>query len=186
MQEEDLFLKTLDKGEKKLSELMDSSLDNTISGKDTFKLYDTYGFPFELTLEILNEKGYTTDYNEFLTCMNEQKELSKSNQKQTESFGIQNELLLNYKDESEFIYEVYELDSQVIGLIKNNKFVSSLDDKGEVIFAKTCFYAEAGGQISDTGIIKGSDFEAKVIDVFKAPNGQNVHYIRIINGSILK
>ncbi len=184
MQEEDLFLKTLDKGEKKLAELMDSSLDNTISGKDTFKLYDTYGFPFELTLEILNEKGYTTDYNEFLTCMNEQKELSKSNQKQTESFGIQNELLLNYKDESEFIYEVYELDSQVIGLIKNNKFVSSLDDKGEVIFAKTCFYAEAGGQISDTGIIKGTDFEAKVIDVFKAPNGQNVHKIELTRGVI--
>ncbi len=184
MQEEDLFLKTLDKGEKKLAELMDSSLDNTISGKDTFKLYDTYGFPFELTLEILNEKGYTTDYNEFLTCMNEQKELSKSNQKQTESFGIQNELLLNYKDESEFVYEVYELDSQVIGLIKNNKFVSSLDDKGEVIFAKTCFYAEAGGQISDTGIIKGSNFEAKVIDVFKAPNGQNVHKIELTRGVI--
>ena len=184
MQEEDLFLKTLDKGEKKLAELMDSSLDNTISGKDTFKLYDTYGFPFELTLEILNEKGYTTDYDEFLTCMNEQKELSKSNQKQTESFGIQNELLLNYKDESEFIYEVYELDSQVITLIKNNKFVSSIDDKGEVIFAKTCFYAEAGGQISDTGIIKGSDFEAKVIDVFKAPNGQNVHKIELTRGVI--
>ena len=184
MQEEDLFLKTLDKGEKKLAELMDSSLDNTISGKDTFKLYDTYGFPFELTLEILNEKGYTTDYNEFLTCMNEQKELSKSNQKQTESFGIQNELLLNYKDESEFVYEIYELDSQVIGLIKNNKFLSSLDDKGEVIFAKTCFYAEAGGQISDTGIIKGSDFEAKVIDVFKAPNGQNVHKIELTRGVI--
>lgn len=184
MQEEDLFLKTLDKGEKKLAELMDSSLDNTISGKDTFKLYDTYGFPFELTLEILNEKGYTTDYNEFLTCMNEQKELSKSNQKQTESFGVQNELLLNYKDESEFIYEVYELDSQVITLIKNNKFVSSIDDKGEVIFAKTCFYAEAGGQISDTGIIKGSDFEAKVIDVFKAPNGQNVHKIELTRGVI--
>ena len=184
MQEEDLFLKTLDKGEKKLAELMDSSLDNTISGKDTFKLYDTYGFPFELTLEILNEKGYTTDYNEFLTCMNEQKELSKSNQKQTESFGIQNELLLNYKDESEFIYEVYELDSQVITLIKNNKFVSSIDDKGEVIFAKTCFYAEAGGQISDTGIIKGSNFEAKVMDVFKAPNGQNVHKIELTRGVI--
>lgn len=184
MQEEDLFLRTLDKGEKKLAELMDSSLDNTISGKDTFKLYDTYGFPFELTLEILNEKGYTTDYNEFLTCMNEQKELSKSNQKQTESFGIQNELLLNYKDESEFVYEIYELDSQVIGLIKNNKFLSSLDDKGEVIFAKTCFYAEAGGQISDTGIIKGSDFEAKVIDVFKAPNGQNVHKIELTRGVI--
>lgn len=184
MQEEDLFLKTLDKGEKKLAEMIDSSLDNKISGKDTFKLYDTYGFPFELTLEILNEKGYTTDYDEFLTCMNEQKELSKNNQKQTESFCIQNELLLNYKDESEFVYEVYELDSQVIGLIKNNNFVTSLADKGEVIFTKTCFYAEAGGQISDTGIIKGDNFTAKVLDVYKAPNGQNVHKIELINGVI--
>ena len=91
MQEEDLFLKTLDKGEKKLLELMDESLDNKIKGNDVFKLYDTYGFPFELTLEILAEKGYTTDKEEFLKCMQEQKELSKNNQKQTESFKSRNE-----------------------------------------------------------------------------------------------
>ena len=184
MQEEDLFLKTLDKGEKKLAELMDASLDNKISGKDTFKLYDTYGFPFELTLEILNEKGYTTDYDEFLKCMKEQKELSKSKQKQTESFKSQNELLLNYKDEAEFVYETYEMKATVIGLIKDNKFVHELDDYGMIIFDKTCFYAESGGQVSDTGVIVKDGFKATVLDVLKAPNGQHIHTIKVNYGTI--
>ena len=184
IQEEDLFLKTLDKGEKKLLELMDESLDNKIKGNDVFKLYDTYGFPFELTLEILAEKGYTTDKEEFLKCMQEQKELSKNNQKQIESFKSQNEMLLNYKDESEFIYEVYEQKGEVIALIKNDKFVDSLDDEGIVVLDKTCFYAESGGEISDTGIIQGDNFKAKVLDVFKAPNGQHLHKIKVLHGTI--
>ena len=108
MQEEELFLKTLDKGEKKLYELMDESLDNTISGMDAFKLYDTYGFPFELTLEYLEEKGYTTSRADFDFYMQKQKELSKNNQKKEESFKSQNELLLNYQTDSKFLYEVYE------------------------------------------------------------------------------
>ena len=183
-EEEELFLKTLDKGEKKLYELMDESLDNKISGNDAFKLYDTYGFPFELTLEYLEEKGFTTSYDEFLKCMEKQKELSKNNQKQTESFKNQNELLLNYKDKSEFIYEVYQVKSKVIGLIKNDKFIDSLKGSGYVVLDKTCFYSESGGQISDTGMLIGEDFKARVIDVFKAPNGQHIHEVKLLSGNI--
>ena len=183
-EEEELFLKTLDNGEKKLYELMDESLDNKISGKDAFKLYDTYGFPFELTLEYLEEKGFTTSFDEFQKCMEEQKKLSKNNQKQTESFKSQNELLLGFKEKSEFVYEVYELKSKVISLIKNDKFVKELKGSGLVVLNKTCFYAESGGQISDTGMLIGDNFKARVIDVFKAPNGQHIHEIKILSGSI--
>ena len=186
MQEEELFLKTLDKGEKKLYELMDESLDNTISGSDAFKLYDTYGFPFELTLEYLEEKGYTTSRAEFDKCMQKQKELSKNNQKKEESFKSQNELLLNYQENSKFIYEVYENKGKVIGLIKNDKFVDTLLADGWVVFDKTCFYAESGGQISDTGMIIGKNFKARVLDVFKSPNGIPIHKVKVLNGEIKK
>lgn len=185
-EEEELFLKTLDKGEKKLYELMDESLTNKISGKDAFKLYDTYGFPFELTLEYLEEKGFTTSYDEFLKCMEEQKKLSKSNQKQTESFKSQNEFLLNYKEKSEFVYEVYQLKSKVISIIKNDKFIDELKGKGYVVLDKTCFYSESGGQISDTGMLIGDNFKARVVDVFKAPNGQHIHEVKLLSGTITK
>ena len=79
MQEEELFNKTLLQGEKKLNELMNEASNKKISGADAFKLYDTYGFPFELTLEYLEEKGYTTDRSEFDEYMSKQKELSKNN-----------------------------------------------------------------------------------------------------------
>ncbi|MBQ8891691.1 MAG: alanine--tRNA ligase [Bacilli bacterium] len=183
-EEEELFLKTLDKGEKILYQMMDESLDNKISGRDAFKLYDTYGFPFELTLEYLEEKGFTTSRREFDKCMERQKELSKNNQKQTESFKNQNELLLNYKDKSEFIYEVYEVTGKVISIIKNDKFVSELKGEGYIVFDKTCFYSESGGEISDTGMLIGDNFKARVLDVFKGPNGQNIHKVKILSGVI--
>ncbi len=183
-EEELLFLKTLDKGEKKLFEFMDESLDNKISGADAFKLYDTYGFPFELTLEYLEEHGFTTSRVEFDKCMNKQKELSKNNQKNTESFKNQNEFLLNYKDNSEFVYEVYELKGKVLSLIKNDKFQDELKKDGYVVLDKTCFYSESGGQISDTGMLIGENFKARVVDVKKAPNGQNIHVVKILSGTI--
>ena len=183
-EEEDLFLKTLDKGEKILYQMMDESLDNKISGSDAFKLYDTYGFPFELTLEYLEEKGFTTSHEEFLKCMEKQKELSKKNQKQTESFKNQNEFLLNYKEESEFVYEVYELKGKVISIIKNDKFQEELKKDGFIVLDKTCFYSESGGEISDTGMIIGDNFKARVLDVFKGPNGQNIHKVKVLSGTI--
>lgn len=183
-EEEELFLKTLDKGEKILYQMIDESLDNKISGRDAFKLYDTYGFPFELTLEYLEEKGFTTSKDEFLKCMEQQKKLSKNNQKQTDSFKNQNSLLLNYKDKSEFIYEVYEIKGTVISLIKNDKFVDEIKKEGYVVFDKTCFYSESGGQISDTGMLIGDNFKARVLDVFKAPNGQNIHKVKVLSGVI--
>ena len=186
MQEEELFGKTLLQGEKKLNELMDESLDNKISGADAFKLYDTYGFPFELTLEYLEEKGFTTDKSEFDEYMRKQKELSKNNVHHENVMNSQNELLLNCQIKSEFIYDKYKLKSHIIELMSEEKIVDKITKEGYLILDKTCFYATGGGQVNDTGMIISDTFKARVIDVFKAPNGQNIHKVKVLSGVIKK
>ena len=180
--EEQLFRKTLDSGEKKLEELMKNSKEKKISGEDAFRLYDTYGFPFELTEEILKESGYKVSKKDFDKCMKEQKELSKKNRKQETVMNTQSEDLLNFKKESEFLYNTYETKSDIIGIFKDGKSVDSISDSGEIVVKKTCFYAESGGQISDTGMMIGKNFKARVIDVKKAPNGQVLHVVKILAG----
>lgn len=184
LQEEQLFYKTLSSGERKLMELMKESTDKSISGYDVFKLYDTYGFPFELTLEYLYDEGFTTDREEFRKYMDEAKNLAKSNQKRNNSMNLQNEELLNFDTPSTFIYDEYEMESKVIGLFKDGTMVDYLDSDGYVILDKTCFYATSGGQVADLGAIKNGNFKAKVIDVAKAPNGQHLHKVEIVDGVI--
>lgn len=184
LQEEELFHKTLASGERRLEQLIVTSVDKTISGYDAFKLYDTYGFPFELTLEYLEEAGFTTNKEEFEKYMEEQKKISKDTYHQETSMNIQNEELLHFDEPSKFLYDTYELKSNVIALMKDDHFVDTLDSDGYVIFDKTCFYATSGGQVSDRGAIKGKNFKAKVVEVIKAPNGQHLHKIELVEGSI--
>ena len=184
LQEEELFHNTLEAGERKLYQLISTSTDKTISGYDVFKLYDTYGFPFELTLEYLEEEGFTTEKDEFMRYMNEARQLAKNSHKKDNSMSIQNEVLLSFKTPSEFLYDVYEMESKVIGLIKDGQLVDKLDSDGYIILDKTCFYATGGGQVCDTGAIKNANFKAKIIDVVKAPNGQNLHKAQIVEGSV--
>lgn len=183
-EEEELFHKTLAAGERRLLELMEESTDKKISGKDVFKLYDTYGFPYELTLEYLEEKGFTTSKEEFDSYMEEQKKLAKSSRKQEANMNIQNEALLSFTEPSEFVYFSYEEKGKVIGLFDQNGTVDSLTKEGYVILDKTCFYAEAGGQVGDTGMITSKNFKARVLDVIKAPNGQNLHKVKVLDGKI--
>lgn len=182
LEEEKLFLKTLTEGEKILKELVENSKDKKISGKDTFKLYDTYGFPYELTLEYLNELGYTTDKDEFDECMKTQKELARKNQVSKTKMASQKEYLLNFKDESTFVYGIHRLKTKIIGIFKDDAKVNMLNSEGLVALERTCFYAESGGQVSDTGMIIGETFKARVLDVFKGPNGQNIHKIKVLDG----
>jgi len=184
LQEEELFHKTLAAGERRLAQLIDESIDGTISGYDVFKLYDTYGFPFELTLEYLEEANMTTDKEEFKKYMEEQKKLSKDSHHQENSMGNQNEELLKFVKESEFIYDTYEMESKIIGLFKDGGFTEVLDSDGYVVLDKTCFYATNGGQVFDKGAMKNNNFKAKVVDVVKAPNGQHLHKIELIEGKI--
>lgn len=183
--EEELFEKTLMSGEKKLNEMLNNVEGNKLPGSDAFKLYDTYGFPFELTLEYLEEKGYTVEKEEFIKCMNIQKEMSRNSRKEEASMNIQNEALLNFKEESIFTgYNDYQTDTEVIALIKGDKLVEELTDTGYVILKETPFYSEMGGQVSDTGYIYNEHLKAEVIEMITSPNHQHVHIVNITEGSI--
>ena len=183
--EEELFRKTLLSGEKKLNEMLENTSGKELSGKDAFKLYDTYGFPFELTLEVLEEKGYTVSKKEFDECMNNQKEMARNARRNEASMNAQNEALLKFKEESVFTgYEDYQTDTEVIALIKGDKLVDELKDEGYIILKETPFYAEMGGQVSDTGYIYNENLKAEVIDVITSPNKQHVHIVNIEEGKV--
>ena len=184
LEEEKLFLKTLEAGERRLHELVKNSNNHGISGEDAFKLYDTYGFPFELTEEYLKELGYRVSREEFDKYMNAQKELAKKNAKTVSSMANQKEALLNFTEKSDFVYGIYRLRSKILAIFSKDERVKSIDHDTYVAMERTCFYAESGGQVSDTGMIIGKDFKARVIDVFKAPNGQHIHKVRLLDGVI--
>ena len=184
LEEEKLFLKTLEEGERRLKELTDASEDGIISGEDAFKLYDTYGFPFELTEEYLKEKGFTVSRKDFDKYMEKQRELARENAKTKSSMAAQKKVLLDYKDPSEFCYGLYRVKTKVQAIFSKDERVKSIDHDTYISLDRTCFYAESGGQVSDTGMIIGNNFKARVVDVFKAPNGQHIHKVRLLDGII--
>ena len=184
LEEEKLFLKTLEAGEKKLKELVASNNDGIISGEDAFKLYDTYGFPFELTEEYLRDLGFKVSKEEFTSCMQKQKELARENSKTKTAMASQKKVLLDFVDESSFVYGLYRLKSNVLAIFSKDEMISSCDHDTYIAIKRTCFYAESGGQVSDTGMIIGKNFKARVVDVFKAPNGQHIHKVRLLDGKI--
>ena len=184
IEEEKFFLKTLEAGERRLKELIKESKDGIISGADAFKLYDTYGFPFELTEEFLAENGFKVSREEFDKYMNAQKELAKKNVKNVQSMASQKKVLLDFKKKSEFVYGLYRLKSKIIGIFSKDEMVETINHDTYIAVERTCFYAESGGQVSDTGMIIGDNFKARVVDVFKAPNGQHIHKVRLLDGYI--
>lgn len=184
LEEEKLFLKTLDAGEKRLRNIMQNSNNKVISGEDVFRLYDTYGFPFELTLEYLEENGFTTEEEEFNKYMNKQRELAKKNARNKASMAEQKKVLLDFTKESKFVYGLYRLKSNVLAIFTKDSLIKRTDRDTYIALKKTCFYAESGGQVSDTGMIIGKDFKARVVDVFKGPNGQHIHKVRLLDGVI--
>ena len=184
LEEEKLFLKTLDAGEKRLKEAINNSNDNTISGEEAFKLYDTYGFPFELTLEYLEEVGFSTSKEEFDKYMNKQRELAKNNARTKTKMASQKKVLLDFTKESKFVYGIYRLKSNVLAIFSKDNLEQKLDHDGYIALKKTCCYAESGGQVSDTGMIIGKNFKARIVDVFKGPNGQHIHKVRLLDGEI--
>jgi alanyl-tRNA synthetase len=183
--EEQLFHRTLLDGEKKLHELMNKSESKVISGEDAFKLYDTYGFPFELTKEYLEEKGYKVSEEDFNAYMEDQKGRARQARKNEDSMNTQDEVLLNYTDISKFVgYDNYEHKTKVIGIIKDGNLVDSIEDNGYIVLEETPFYAEAGGQVADIGIIQNENMESEVTNVIKAPHKQHLHFVNIKSGNI--
>ena len=155
--EELLFQKTLLSGEKHLEELFKSNT-KVINGKDAFKLYDTYGYPIELTIEAALEKGFTVDTEEFKLYMNAQKTLARNSRKVESSMNMQNDALINFKEESKFVgYDKLGLETEVIAIMKNNEFVDSSSDECYIFLKENPFYAESGGQVADSGYLKNDN-----------------------------
>ncbi len=166
--EEVKFLETLQSGEEKLKEIILQSSNNIISGEDAFVLYDTYGFPLELTDEYAEEQGYKVDYLGFEKEMNLQKERARNARTESSSLASQNQEYLNFVEESEFVgYEKLNENVKVIKVFPEG-----------IVLDKTPFYATSGGQAADIGIIYNDDIRLHVIDVNKLPNGQFIHKIK--------
>ena len=165
--EENKFFETLVQGEKILDEIIKNNLSKIISGEQAFTLYDTYGYPLELTEEIAESEGLTVDRDGFRIEMEKQKERARSARKGIISMSNQNEEYLNFKDNDNF--------TGYTTLKENTKVLKSFE--AGVVLENTPFYAESGGQIGDKGIIIKGDKEYPVLDVQKLPNGQFIHFI---------
>lgn len=186
--EEELFHKTLISGEKRLEEIFNNNnVTKEINGSDAFKLYDTYGFPIELTIEYAEEKGFIVNKEDFYKYMDMQKVMARNNRKVVSSMNLQNELLMNYKEESTFVgYEKLGNTTEVMEIMVDNNFVDSLTEEGYIFLKENPFYAESGGQIYDTGYLKNEECKAEVLDVVKAPNKQHLLHIKVLSGELKK
>ncbi|MBF0778057.1 alanine--tRNA ligase [Streptococcus cuniculi] len=184
--EEETFARTIDAGSIHLDELLAQLKEagkSTLEGKDIFKLYDTYGFPVELTEELAEDQGFAIDHEGFKVAMKEQQERARASVVKGGSMGMQNETLAGIIEESTFIYGVDELTANLLVMIADNERVDSLSS-GEalLVFAQTPFYAEMGGQVADHGAIldEAGQLVARVKDVQKAPNGQPLHTVEVL------
>ncbi|WP_353672090.1 alanine--tRNA ligase [Synechocystis sp. LKSZ1] len=186
--EEQAFLKTLERGEKLLAEVMGQA-QGQISGADAFTLYDTYGFPLELTQEIAEEQGLTVDVAGFEAEMKQQQERSKAAH-ETIDLTVQGSLdkLAEHIHPTTFIgYHQAQSEAQVVGVLVNGK----LEDEAEagtlvqIILDQTPFYAESGGQIGDRGYLSGDNLVIRVEDV-KKESGIFVHFGRVERGRVFQ
>ena len=182
--EENKFSNTLKTGEKLLSQYLAKSGD-TLSAEDAFRLSDTYGFPFELTKEITEDAGKKVDEEGYNKLLKDAKELARSSRGERESFGLQSKDLIAFTTPSEFTYEEHQdFSSTITGLFIDGKRVESLEEEGDVAFAKTDFYALSGGQVSDIGFIKNDSCEAEVTSVSSSNHGQHLLHVKVLYGTI--
>ena len=187
--EEEKFKQTLDRGQKLLEDIIrNAKSDGTIiSGEDAFKLYDTYGFPLELTVEIAEENGLSVDKDGFTLQMKEQKERAKA---AAQKIILTDDLVYIdiEKEHGETVFTGYtdnESNSKIVALVSDAKIADSADE-GEtvdIVLDKTPFYAEAGGQVGDTGVIYNENFRAEVLNTFKVDKLW-AHRVKILEGSV--
>ena len=174
--EEERFAKTLDRGYKLLDEFITNKKD--IDGESAFKLYDTFGFPLELSKEIAAENGLNIDEEGFKRAMQEQKDRAKA---ATAKISVTGDMKYAKVEEqvgsTDFIgYEENECDAKILAAIEGDGYT-------DIVLDRTPFYAECGGQIGDSGIIENSNMKAEVLTTFKV-NKLFVHRSKLINGEI--
>lgn len=186
--EEERFLETLSDGLHILENLVRErkAMGGTqIDGADAFKLYDTYGFPFDLTEDYALEQGLTVDREGFDRAMEAQRERARSAREEVDSMQVQGGVLRDIKVESEFVgYSETSIQTKVAAILYQDQLVDSIESGKEcqIILEQTPFYAESGGQIADRGEIRANDLVVRVKDVQKAPNGQNLHTVVVESG----
>ena len=187
--EEEKFSSLLERGMKILNENLNKVQNKTLPGKEAFKLYDTYGFPLDLTADILRGKDIKVDNDEFEKEMEKSKALARANWKgsgdktvEERWFKIREEL-----NPTEFLgYEFDKAEGVIIKISKNGKFVQSAStgDEVEIITNQTPFYGESGGQVGDQGYIFSSECKIKINDTQKKMGDLFVHYGKIEKGTI--
>ncbi|MBK5462594.1 alanine--tRNA ligase [Peribacillus sp. TH16] len=188
--EEERFHETLHDGLAILSEVIKKEKEKggtVIPGSDAFRLYDTYGFPIELTEEYAEEEGMTIDQSGFEKEMEAQRERARSARQDVDSMQIQGGVLGDIKVGSEFVgYDQVAVDAKVAAIVKNGELVTEAQEGEEVqvILNQTPFYAESGGQIADKGTMASESVKVNVHDVQKAPNGQNLHRVTVVAGTL--
>ena len=186
--EEEKFLVLLDRGMKILNDEL-QKVDKKLSGEVAFKLYDTYGFPLDLTEDILKNKSLSLDHQKFQLLMKESKELAKKNWKGSGDSSV-DEIWFGVKDKvgpTEFLgYEFESAEGVIQSIIKNNKEVKNLNEgeEGIIILNQTPFYGESGGQVGDSGIIISGDSLFEVKDVQKKLGNLFLHYGKMKKGNL--
>ena len=186
--EEASFNKTIDSGLSILNERIAAADGKELPAADAFQLYDTYGFPIDLTLEILEEQGMTTDRDEFDRLMNEQRERAREDRKKMGDLGWQSEDLgLDKSIKTRFDgYETLGETAKVLAIVNEGE-PSGAAAKGEkitVVLDHTPFYAEMGGQIGDHGVLSGKNGVVTVSDVQKTKDGKYMHIGVVTEGEI--
>ncbi|MBU9725145.1 alanine--tRNA ligase [Diplocloster modestus] len=189
-QEEDKFSKTIDQGLHILEEMMQEMKANnekTLAGEHAFKLYDTYGFPLDLTKEILEEEGFNVDEEGFKASMEEQRQMARKARKVTNYMGADVTVYesIDPAITSRFVgYETLNHNSKITVLTTEEELVEALADgeAGTVIVEETPFYATSGGQVADTGIIRQGSNEFAVEDTVKLLGGKIGHIGKVTKG----
>ncbi len=189
--EEERFSKTLTKGLELLHETVKEIKKDggqEIPGKEIFKLYDTYGFPVDLIIDVANDERLKADIGTFEKLLKEQKERARKARKGSSQKTVSQELL-NFSAENPSIfkgYETLETKTLISGILKDEKLCATLKEGEEgIIFLKeTPFYPEKGGQVGDTGTIEGIDFKCKVVDTQNIAENLIGHKVKVIRGNI--
>lgn len=183
--EEESFARTIHTGSQFAEQLMDKLAaegKSEIDGRDIFKLYDTYGFQVELTEELAEHRGMTLDIAGFEAAMKEQQDRARASVVKGGSMGMQNETLAAITEESAFVYGQTALEASLSVIVADNARTEAVSEgQALLVFDKTPFYTEMGGQVADHGFVKNAagDIVATVIDVQKAPNGQPLHTVEL-------
>lgn len=190
--EEQKFIETIDQGLNILENYMaqlDEDKKDTLAAEEAFKLYDTFGFPIEMTEEILEESSKKVDKEGFNKLMDIQRETARTARSNQDNEGWKKEDLdIPAGVETEFVgYDSLKTESKIL-FIKNEEGMDYIADgqKGIVILDKTPFYAEGGGQVGDSGILSAGDSDAEVVDTKKGPNNTVLHVIEVVSGEFSK